>query len=529
MTKAADMAKTSVKGGLHVMWGLLVSTIISAIGGIILALVLGENNYGLYAVVLATPTLIGLFQDLGVNYAVTRYSARLKTENKAEQIRGVFLSGVIFKTLLGLALSLFCLFLSPYLAVDVFHRPFIAPLIQAVSFIILAQALVNTATAAFTGVEKMHLNSIMVVSQSIVKTVLAPALVLVGLGLYGSVLGYTVAYLITATIGLFLVWTVYKSLPGLVSNKLDLLSNMKVLLRFGLPLSFGDIIGGFLTQFYTFLLAIYVVNNAVIGNYNLASSFLVLIAFVTTPINIMLLPAFSKLDSETEQTTLKNVYQSSAKYSTLLVMPVIAIIMALAGPGVSTIFGNNYSQAPFDLSLLAINYVFVAFGMYSTSNLINSQEQASIKIVLALVTVAMGVPLGLITISRYGVIGMLITLIFDGVPSVFIGLIFIKKRYNTTVNWGASGKIILSSSVAAFLSYSVVKLPFPSLIQLIIGAAIFLSSFITMITLTRTLCKTDTVNLREMTSSLGPLGKLVNAFLNLIEKLTAIFNIQPKS
>ena len=212
MSKAADMAKASVRGGFHVVWGLLVSTIISALGAIILALVLGENNYGLYAVVLAAPTLIGLFQDLGINYAVIRYSALLSAENKPGQIRSVFLSGFIFKTLLGVTLSLLCLFLSSYLAVNVFHRPLIAPLIQAVSFIILAQALVNTATAAFTGVEKMHINSIMVVSQSIIQTVLAPALVLVGLGLYGAIMGYTVAYLITALIGIFLVWTIYKKL-----------------------------------------------------------------------------------------------------------------------------------------------------------------------------------------------------------------------------------------------------------------------------------------------------------------------------
>ena len=152
---------------------------------------------------------------------------------------------------------------------------------------------------------------------------------------------------------------------------------MKVLLRFGLPLAFGDVIGGFLTSFYTFLLAIYVANNALIGNYNLASNFLVLIAFVTNPINIMLFPAFSKLNGETEQSTLKNVYQASVKYSTLLVMPVIAIMMALSGPGVSTIFGHSYSQAPFYLSLLAINYVFIAFGMYSTSQF-NQQPKPSL-------------------------------------------------------------------------------------------------------------------------------------------------------
>ncbi len=107
----------------------------------------------------------------------------------------------------------------------------------------------------------------------------------------------------------------------------------------------------------------------------------------------------------------------------------------------------------------------------------------------------------------------------------------LKKRYNTTIDWVASGKIILFSAVAAFLSYFVVKLPFASIIQLIIGLAIFLSSFIVMIVLTRALSRTDIVNLREMSSSLGPLGKIVNTILTLIEKLMAILtsNVVPRN
>ena len=44
MSKAADMAKVSVKGGFHVMWGLVASTVISAVGTIISALLLGKKT-----------------------------------------------------------------------------------------------------------------------------------------------------------------------------------------------------------------------------------------------------------------------------------------------------------------------------------------------------------------------------------------------------------------------------------------------------------------------------------------------------
>ena len=417
-----------------------------------------------------------------------------------------------------------CLLLAPFLATTLFHRPYLTALIRDVSFIILAQSLVATATAAFTGVEQMHVNSLMIVSQAIVKTVLAPALVLIGLGLYGAIVGYSVSYFATVLIGLLLVWTIYKSLPSLPSNKLDFTRNIKLMLRFGLPLGLSDILGGFLMQFYSFILAIYVANNALIGNFSLASNFVIIVTFVATPINTMLFPAFSKIDCKNDNATLKKVFQSSVKYTTLLTIPIVGMLIALSKPGVSTLFANHYAQAPFYIGLLALNYVFLAFGMYSTTNLINTQDRASIKILLAVMTLAVGLPLGFVLISHYGVVGMLVTLIFDGTPSVVIGLVFVKKQYNLTIDWLASGKILFSSSAAGLFSYLVVKLPVASVIQLVIGIPLFLLTFVAMIILTRTLSPMDMSNFHMINSDLAPLAKIVNPLLDLLEKIDNAVN-----
>ena len=82
--------------------------------------------------------------------------------------------------------------LSGFLATT-FNRPAIAPLIQIASFYVLAGALMNAATAAFTGMETMHLNSIMLIVHSIAKTALLLTLVLLGLGTLGAVTGFTIA------------------------------------------------------------------------------------------------------------------------------------------------------------------------------------------------------------------------------------------------------------------------------------------------------------------------------------------------
>ena len=176
MTKAVEMAKVSTKGGFNLMWGLVVSTVISAIGTIIIARLLGPSNYGLYAIALTAPTLISIFRDWGINTAMVKYSAQYNSENNVAKIRSIFVSGVLFEIVLGLSLSLLSFFLSHFLAMS-FNRPAIAPLIQIASFFILTGALINAAIAAFTGMEKMHLYSFMLIIQSIVKTALIVALV----------------------------------------------------------------------------------------------------------------------------------------------------------------------------------------------------------------------------------------------------------------------------------------------------------------------------------------------------------------
>ena len=99
MSKAADMAKVSVKGGFHLLWGLVASTVISAVGTIIIAWLLGESNYGIYTIALTAPNLIATFRDMGVNSAMIRYTAQYNAENEAAKVRGIFVSGLIFETL----------------------------------------------------------------------------------------------------------------------------------------------------------------------------------------------------------------------------------------------------------------------------------------------------------------------------------------------------------------------------------------------------------------------------------------------
>jgi O-antigen/teichoic acid export membrane protein len=524
MTKATQMARVSAKGGFHVLWGLVASTVISAVGTIIIANLLGADNYGLYAIALAAPNLIATFRDWGITTAIIKFSAQYNSENDIAKIRSVFVSALLFEIILGLSLSILSFALSGFLATTL-NRPTITPLIQIASFSILTSALVTVATSAFTGMETMHLNSIMLIIQSLVKTGLIVALVLLGLGAFGAVTGFTISLLVAGITGVILIWTMYKSLPKPINSKLEIMSSIKTMLKYGFPVSIGGILVGFLTQFYTYIMAIYVTNNALIGNYNVAQNFVVLITFFSVPITTMMFPAFSKLDAKKDNELLKNVFQYSVKYAALIVVPFTLLVVVLAQPAIGTIFQNKYAEAPLFLALLSLNYLFSAFGSLSIANLIIGQGYTKYNLKLTILTVAVGFPLSFVLISLYGILGLIIYSLLVGLPALILGLRFIKSHFGVTVDWLSSARILFSSAVTGILTYLILsQLAFSNLVQLIVGVVVFIVIFIFIAIISKTITRADLNSLREITNGLGPLRKLLGLFLAVLEKLMNILH-----
>jgi O-antigen/teichoic acid export membrane protein len=367
----------------------------------------------------------------------------------------------------------------------------------------------------------MELNSLMLILQSIIKTVIMIALVIFGFGTSGAIIGYIIGMVLAGLIGVALVWTQYRHLPKIGNAKLEIKAYIKSMLSYGAPLSASVILAGFLAQYYSFLLPIfYVTDNVAIGNYGIASTFVVLISFFATPITTMLFPAFSKLDAQKDKGTLQNVFQFSVKYASLLVIPVAALVMCLAEPAVSTLFGHSYSLAPLFLALLALTYFFPAFGSLSTSNFISSQGKTTFILYLTLLSAAIGLPLGYILILQFGVLGLIVTTLVTGIVSTIIPLYWVKKNYELTVDWSSSAKIVFSSSIAAILTYVLIlELDFSNLIRLIIGVGFFALAFVATTLFSKTMNKSDIENLCSMAGGLGIVGKIFCRILDFYKKL----------
>jgi len=57
-----------------------------ALASILIARLLGPENYGLYTVALITPSFLIALSDLGISAALTRFSARFHSEGKDQKV-----------------------------------------------------------------------------------------------------------------------------------------------------------------------------------------------------------------------------------------------------------------------------------------------------------------------------------------------------------------------------------------------------------------------------------------------------------
>ncbi len=129
-------------------------------------------------------------------------------------------------------------------------------------------------------------------------------------------------------------------------------------------------------------------------------------------------------------------------------------------------------------------------------------------------------------ILYFGVLGLLITGLTTGVPGLILGLRFIQKNYNVTIDWSSSIRIIISSLLPTIVAYLVVSnLALASWIRLIIGVITFIMVLTLSLLFTKAITRSDINNLRELTSNFGPVTSISDMALKILQKLMDLLRL----
>jgi stage V sporulation protein B len=518
MEKVLSMGQVSASGSMRLFLGKISSYFSLAVGTIFLTMLISEADYGLYTLATVPVSIVLLFQDWGVGAAMTKYCAKWRIEKQEHKIRKAIVSGLVFEASTGLLLALFLFTISNLIALSIFNKPESAFLLSIISISVFFSSLLLACQSIFIGFERMGLNSILMICQALTQGILSPLLVFLGYGAIGATVGFTVASMVVGIFAIVLLYfSILRKLDSHKSKGLNMYEMLKPLIRFGVPYALANLMIGLLSQFYWLVIGS-VADVVTIGNFRVAYNFGVLLTFITLPISTVLFPAFSKLNPESDGQHLKIIFKSSVKYTSLLLVPFTIGLMVLSEPLVGTIYDGKWPLASLFLSLMIIGNLSAVFGAISNNGLLAGMGETRMLMKLNGLALLIAIPLSLVFIPIFGVLGAIFVAIVSAIPSWTVGLHWTWKRYGVRANLRSSAGIVCSSSVAACLTFIIISvLSAADWVRLIAGLAIFSTTYLLATPLVGGISFADINNLRAMFGGLGTVSRLLNVPLKLME------------
>lgn len=489
----AKIGEESARGGFSLMVGTAASAIIGAVGVIVMARLLGPASYGLYTLVLVVPALFVSIADLGVSPALTRHAASLRSQRRHATLASMLGSGLTVNLVTGSMALVLAFTFSSQLSALVLHRQEIGALVALASIMILFQGLFNISYNTFIGLDRMGRSALMVILRDVTRVSLSAALIMLGFGVAGAIIGQVSAWTLTGLLGVSLLLATRRRLRTVSStpDASTLREDAQTMVAYGLPLYVGSLMGTLLAQYQNIVLAFFT-TNAEIGNLSAAANFGALVSVVATPVAASLFPAFSKLDLQTRKHDLKTVFELSLKYVTILVLPIAVFVAVFSRDLTRAVYGAAYSYASTYLALYMCLFLLTGVGYYVVGNFFSGIGKTKETLKIATVQFAVFLPAAPVMAWIHRVPGLIVALVLSGLVSTSFGLWLATRRYGMRVNLKASVATLAAASASALPTLLLVlRSPLPSIANVIIGGFIYLVAYLTLAPLFGAVKRTD--------------------------------------
>lgn len=472
---STDVAKQSARGSIVLFAGNFTATVLAAVTSIVIARLLGPQDFGLFSLALVVPTLLQSFTHFGTRTAVTRYVSYHMSIGETEKASRYAQAAILFSLLAGAMFTIVSYASASWVSSVLLHRPGLQPYVALASLTIFGQSLLLTGIAASTGWNSMGRASMSNILQAGLKMTASPILIILGFGVSGAIVGHAASYVLAGAVsaGLLYAHRVKIGLRSLVS----IVSDAKAMIRFGFLPFIGNILTGLSIFFISVLLAL-VADNANVGYYQAATSMVVPITLLTTATASALYPAFSSLHGTKGDT--HSAFRMSVKYVGYLIVPFVFLLAATAPDLVNLIYGSSFSPAGGFLIMLSLAYTPILLGQTIIPNFFNGLGLTRLTLYVTgggalaifILAPALSVWLGL------GVPGLIYSIFIANSTIAGVGLSLVVRRRLGGVNFRSVVAVLISSAAGLAICWSLPSIGshlFNFLFELVIFAVVYLT------------------------------------------------------
>jgi len=425
---------------------------------------------------------------------------------------------------LGAGLTAACYLSAPFIANTIFHRSLLEPDIRLSSLAVIGQIGFQCGIASLVGWSRPKQAGATYIIQGVVKVGLAPALILLGFGIFGAVSAQVSSLLAAACYSIIGLYFIKLSGANRGNGYRSFLSDVKGLIRYGLPSEIGQYFSNFASQnFVTIVLGVFA-SNATVGYFQAATGVTAIISILSTSLSLSLFAGFSSLHGQNKDTGLAYVY--AVKYVAYAATPFIFFLIAASEPIIRIVFGTEYLSAAPLLALISFSNIPMIIGQSVFVPYFNGIGKTRFTMYALVADGLAALVLAPILGMYYGAYGVTFALLGSNLASGVVALYLAKKYLNTQIDYRSSLLAFITSIVCAGIAYASSFLNsssslIPNLIILLIQFVVFFGLYLLLAPLISVVRKDDIVRLSAATRGMGIFSKVFRILLQIENKLAS--------
>lgn len=489
-----------VRGSFWLSTGQIFSTAIAFSGGIIIARLLGPEQYGIVGVALIFPRILLGVLDLGLNYALVRY-VHIDHENR-------YIPTAFTYKLIEAIIAAAILFLLADNLAYILARPYITPYLRILTVYVFGLIILESVKAVLTGHGEYHKIVIIESVRSFFRITTALTLIILGLGVYGAVSAFSIGALIT----LILV-------PKLVVGKnlrvkFDI-EAFKELLLYSIPIHLPFLLEIPLRNIVQIILVNYTTNTQ-LGWYTVAINLIIPLNIIGFSLATSMFSALPMLLNN--RTKMNRVIVKATLYTSIITLPLAFGLIAFSRPIVYLVYGEKYLPASIYLSILATHGLLAPLGLYIIGPYFNSVGATKNSFKMGIVRLSFYLPLGIPAIIYAGVTGLLIVQVISDLLSTLYGLRLLKREFGVNIVYQRNIVILASLAVPALMAGALIYLlSVKMIIKTIIALIIYLVSV--LIIIGNQLKIEEIRELKMLSYNIKVIGTVIVTIFDVMEKL----------
>ncbi|WEL24019.1 flippase [Candidatus Nanohalovita haloferacivicina] len=380
--------------------GMMVSKALTYLYRVSIARYVGPDAYGQLSLALMVTGIVSTVAYLAVGNGLKKFIPEFRTRDDMASIKGIVLNALELTVPLSLVLFGLVFFGAEFIATTFFDNTAIIPLIKILSFTIPIGTLVSIFFDTTLGFNKIiYKTGTVRILQNVVQLGVTLALLFLGFNVVSAAWGWLAGTTLSAILGFYFM---EKKVGPILFSDVKAKHHRKKLLHFSAPLLLSGIIGTLLGWADTGMLGYYMTDYEV-GLYNAALPTAMLILLPHKAIGSLAITSFSEL-KERDAESIEASMQTATRWVFSLVLPTFLILLLFSETILQILWGGQYTEASFALSILACGYLINAT-VGRVGSFLNSTGHTRYILYNNIAALTLNLILNILLIPIYGIIG----------------------------------------------------------------------------------------------------------------------------